>query len=73
MERHLEILGLAVAHADLDLIPVASRWTYKDTHNHARGPSEGGHFLAAVRTTARGLALDLCHARAWLAGHQAAA
>lgn len=73
MERHLEILGLAVGHADLGLIPVAARWIDEDTQNHGRGPKEGDRLLAKARAAAPGLASDLSNALAWLARHQAAA
>ena len=73
MERYLETLGLAVAHADFDLIPVATHWTYEGRPNQVRALNEGGSFLAEVRTTVRGLTLELTRACDWLARHEAAA
>ncbi len=74
MERHLEeTLGLAVASADFNLIPAAVRWTYEGTPIQVRALNEGGSFIAEVRATVRGLALELAHARAWLTRHHAAA
>ncbi len=75
MNRHLETLGLAVAYADLDLIPLSIRWAYESgaTPNEVRAAIEGGFQLAEVPAAVRGLALTLAHTWAWLAGRRQAA
>ncbi len=73
MEPYLETLGLAIAHTDFDLIPVAAGWTCEGTPKQLCASGEGGSFLGEVRAAVRGLALELAHARAWLARHHAAA
>ena len=75
MNRHLETLGLAVAYADLDLIPLTIHSAYASgaTPAQVRTAIEGGCFLADVPPAIRALAFEVAHAWAWLARRPAAA
>ena len=68
MNHHLETLGLAVAYADLDLIPLSIRWSYEGgaTPNEVRAAIEGGFRLADVPAAVRAMALELAHTWAGL-------
>lgn len=69
MDRHLEAIGLAVAYADLALIPQTIRSAYQSgaTPAQVRAAIEGGCFIAEVPAAVRAVALEIAHAWAWIA------
>jgi alkylhydroperoxidase/carboxymuconolactone decarboxylase family protein YurZ len=68
MNRHLETIGLAVAYADLDLLPLAIVTAYEEgaTPAEVRAAVEGGCFLGDVSARVRAWALRLAQAWPWL-------
>ncbi len=74
MDDHLEAIGLAVAYADLDLIPKTIRSAYLGgaTPAQVHAAVEGGCFIAEVPAAVRGIALELAGVWAWIAGAAAA-
>ena len=74
MNRHLETIGLAVAYADLDLLPLAIHSAYEEgaTPAEVRAAVQGGCFLGDVPARARTWALHLAQAWPWImARHEA--
>ncbi len=75
MERHLEAIGLAIAHADLELIPLTIRWAYHSgiRPEQVRAAIEVAAFLAEVPTPVRACAQAAAHAWEWVARRRAVA
>lgn len=75
MNHHLEAIGLAVAHADLELIPLTIRWAYATgaTPDQVRAAiaesCRSGKLPAAIQA----MALEVAHAWAWIARQKPAA
>ena len=75
MKYHLEAIGLAVAHADLDLIPLTIRWAYNSgaTPDQVRAAIAESCRSGRVPATIQAMALEVAHAWAWIARHKPAA
>lgn len=69
----LEAIGLAVAYADLDLIPLTIRGAYVSgaTPAQVRAAIEGGCFLAETPAAIRAMAREI--AEAWVGRRKAVA
>ena len=73
MERHLEAIGLAIAHADLELIPLTIRWAYHNgiTPEQVCTAIKVAAFVGEVPTTVRACAQVAAHAWEWVARRRA--
>ena len=75
MKYHLEAIGLAVVHADLDLIPLTIRWAYATgaTPDQVGAAIAEGSRSGKVPAAIQAMALEVAHAWSWIARQKPAA
>ena len=73
MNQHLAILGLGVAHADLDVLPPSTPWADVRGPKSPDPPAAAGLTGLPVLLARRGAAIRFALAGTWLPGRRQAA